>query len=341
MATIVKTGGKWRAQVRRRGISKSATFARKSEAQAWAAQIEGSLSLNTGTIAPPRSMTLTMILMEYMRQVSVGRTAQANLERIARMIGHVPARDLSALHMQSFIKDRLSHGASGATIAGDLSALSSALKWARRVKNIDIAERLAAEARTSLTAQRISTRSAERSRIPSEDELARIYAHLEGNPRQTIPVADIARFAAVSAMRLSEIVGLRVEDVRWNEGAALIRERKHPTRKSRNDQTIPIVAEGIEMMRKAAQGRAQGLLWPHNAQSVSAAWRRACDAVGVEDLHFHDLRHLALTKLAAMGLSAPLLRTVSGHHDLKSLSRYLNLSPADFHAAYEKAKKGD
>ena len=184
MATIVKTpAGSWRAQVRRKGVSKSATFQRKADAQAWAASMEAAVSTATGKIAPPAAMTLADILDAYARQVPVGRTVQFNLARISAIVGATSIKNLSATTMQTYIDKRLAEGVTGATLAGDLSALSSALKWASAAKRLDIPTNLAADARASLTARRISTRSKERNRIPTESELARIYAVLENNPR--------------------------------------------------------------------------------------------------------------------------------------------------------------
>ncbi|MGA9412261.1 MAG: tyrosine-type recombinase/integrase [Roseobacter sp.] len=57
---------------------------------------------------------------------------------------------------------------------------------------------------------------------------------------------------------------------------------------------------------------------------------RAC---GIEDLHFHDLRHLAITELFRAGLPVQLVAVVSGHKDWKHLKRYTQLCAADVHAA--------
>src|SRR5204863_4701669 len=45
--------GKWRVQVRRRGLYRAATFEKKSEARDWAAAIESQANhVNTGAYAP-------------------------------------------------------------------------------------------------------------------------------------------------------------------------------------------------------------------------------------------------------------------------------------------------
>lgn len=43
MATITQRNGKWRVQIRMKGVSRSATFERASDAKAWAARIESQI----------------------------------------------------------------------------------------------------------------------------------------------------------------------------------------------------------------------------------------------------------------------------------------------------------
>lgn len=46
------------------------------------------------------------------------------------------------------------------------------------------------------------------------------------------------------------------------------------------------------------------------------------DQTDIEDLHFHDLRHEAISRFFAMGLTVPEVASISGHRDMKMLMRY-------------------
>jgi integrase len=46
-------------------------------------------------------------------------------------------------------------------------------------------------------------------------------------------------------------------------------------------------------VQQALRDRSIGQVFPCRTLSVSAAFTRACGAHGIEDLHFHDLRHRA------------------------------------------------
>jgi integrase len=54
---------------------------------------------------------------------------------------------------------------------------------------------------------------------------------------------------------------------------------------------------------------------------------------GIGDLHFHDLRHEAISGLFERGLTVPEVALISGHRDMRMLLRY---SHAMREAALEK-----
>lgn len=75
------------------------------------------------------------------------------------------------------------------------------------------------------------------------------------------------------------------------------------------------------------------------SSALKQAWERARDRAELGDLHFHDLRHEALSRLCEMGLTLPQVALISGHRDPRMLFRYVNLRPADL-AAKLKAESG-
>ena len=69
------------------------------------------------------------------------------------------------------------------------------------------------------------------------------------------------------------------------------------------------------------------LVFPYNSKSLGTAFRRTCRALGIVDLHFHDLRHEATSRLFEAGFDIPEVSLVTGHKDWKMLRRYLNIRP--------------
>ena len=342
MATFSQLpSGKWRVQVRRAGIYRAATFETKREAKDWAAAIESQAShiAASGYAPPPKGATLADLIDKYIEDTKPGgRTKSATLAMLRRELGGVKLSMLSALVLRDFIDRRIKQGAGGVTIAADLSFLSGMLKWARYARRIDLPERLAMEARASLEHRGLRTRGVERDREPTDAELAKLYAYWERSHGLRIPMPLLCRFALATGMRQAEICRLEVEDLDKDAKTIIIRDRKDPRIKAGNDQTVPLLPDAWAIVQDVLKERSSGFLFPYQEASVSAAFTRTCKAVGIEDLHFHDLRHRATAEFFRMGLDIPRVALMTGHRTWTMLRRYTNIKPADVHAAVKKPR---
>ncbi len=81
-----------------------------------------------------------------------------------------------------------------------------------------------------------------------------------------------------------------------------------------------------ELVFPGAQGR------PFRRASLYTAWRRATRAIGLEDLHFHDLRHTGNTLAAATGASTKELMSRMGHASPRAALIYQHASRERDHA---------
>ena len=339
MATFSQLpSGKWRAQVRRAGIYRAATFPTKREAKDWAAVIETQAHhIAAGGFAPvPKGSTLADLIDLYTEKVAKlpGKTKGATLAMLKRRLGAVRLSSLNAVTLRDFIDRRVEDGAGGVTIAADLSFLSAVLKWGRHARHLDINERLALEARESLKYRGLNTRGNQREREPTDDELTQLFTHWGGRPRQKIDMVTLCRFALATGMRQNEICQLQVADVNRAAKTAVIRDRKDPRNKQGNDQTVPLLADAWAIVEPLIKGREDGAVFDARAASVSAAFTRACKLVkpAIVDLHFHDLRHRATAEFFRMGLDIPRVALLTGHKTWAMLRRYTDIKPADVHA---------
>jgi integrase len=66
-------------------------------------------------------------------------------------------------------------------------------------------------------------------------------------------------------------------------------------------------------------------IFPYSPGAISAAFTRACKLLGIDDLHFHDLRHEGISRLFEMGKTIPQVAAVTGHRSWSSLKRYSHL----------------
>lgn len=338
MPTLTKLpSGKWRAQVRRAGVYRNATFPSRREAGDWASKVDlQAHHIAAAGFAPvPKESTVADLIDLYAEQHAKepGRTKAATHDMLKREIGKGKLAALNALVLRDFIDRRVNQGAGGVTIAADLSFLSAILKWGRHARQLDIPERLALEARASLVHRGLATRSTERTREPTDDELKRLYAYWKANERQVIDMPTMCRFALASGMRLGEITRLQVEDVDREALTVVIRDRKDPRHKAGNDQTVPLLPRAWEIVAPLIEGRTEGGIFRVQAASVSTAFTRACAELEIADLHFHDLRHRATAEFFRMGLDIPKVALMTGHKTWAMLRRYTAIKPADVHAA--------
>lgn len=61
----------------------------------------------------------------------------------------------------------------------------------------------------------------------------------------------------------------------------------------------------------------------------SKVWNQIKASLGLDDLHFHDLRHEAVSRLVEAGFSDQEVSAISGHKSMQMLKRYTHLRAED------------
>ncbi len=69
------------------------------------------------------------------------------------------------------------------------------------------------------------------------------------------------------------------------------------------------------------------LVFPVSPNALRLTWQRMQKATGIKDLHFHDLRHEAISRFFELGLTVPEVASISGHRDMRMLFRYAHANP--------------
>ena len=116
-------------------------------------------------------------------------------------------------------------------------------------------------------------------------------------------------------MRRGEILAIRAERIDFDKRTLLI-----PESKNGRARTIPLSIVAVELL--SAHAVKDGRLFPISANAFRLAWERVKRRAGIDNLHFHDLRHEAISRLFEKGLSVPEVALISGHRDLRMLLRY-------------------
>lgn len=344
MASIQKLpSGNWRVLIRSKGHKAiSETFTTQKLAEAFAKDKARQLEeiKATGRTAAPKGSTVGHYIDEYLEHIQPGRTLQRSAlfvyKALKKRFGKVGIERLSKSHMDAFINDRKKEGAQGQTIAGDLSLLSSVLRYCYEDKHLNVDPDLADKARKSLqTSHKMRIKSREVECVPTQSELDSIIGVFATKKRQKIDMAQLIRFGLHTSMRQAEICGIRIEDLDRDNKTVIIRDRKHPYEKEGNDETVPLLPSAWELVEDFIGSRKSGFIFPYNSKSVSSAFTRARASAGVtRPVRFHDLRHKAITDFFGFGLNVPQIALMSGHRDWKTLKRYTHVKATDVHNAY-------
>ena len=345
MATIVRLkSGSYRVQVRRKGQYASKTFLRKSDADDWAVQTARDIDSGKKPSKRVRRDTQTLghlIDLHLNDLAEVGRPLRRSKEHVLRRlkedIGETPLKDMTKAELIAFGRQRAKEGAGPATLAIDFSFIGTVMTHAAAVHDIEVDPEQIRLARYALRRLGLIAKAKERDRRPSTDELERILHYLDTAPRVEIPMGRIVRFAIATAMRSEEIHKIRWDDLDADRRIVLIRDRKDPRKKDGNDQFVPLVGlSGFDawslLQEQREWTRVEDRCFPYNHRSAETAFRRCTQALKIVDLHFHDLRHDATSRLFEAGLAIEQVALITGHKDWKQLKRYTNLRPEALHA---------
>lgn len=349
MATLQQqNNGKWRALVRRKGYkAKTRTFPTKTAAKTWADRMERELADQEARGERELdSSTLAQVIEWYTGEIKqfskVTSTQRGNLTRIKEGLGHLQANRLTAGDIIGHVKRRRSgeHVAANgmripacgpATMNVELGYLDAVLKLAR-VGKLTLPGDPVGEARPALRLAKMVAKSKKRDRRPTEDELQRLYAYFEARAwRSQIPMVRIIRFAIATAKRESEITRLLRSDLDTEKRTALLRDAKHPRAKEGNHRRFALLGEAWDLVMEEPARAGEDRIFPYNPGSIGTAFTRACQKLRIEDLHFHDLRHEATSRLFEQGYSIEQVASVTLHESWQELKRYTQLKPESLH----------
>jgi integrase len=348
MASFDRRRGKWRAQIRRGGHSLCKTFARKSDAEAWARQSELAIDQDLDPTARrvSRSDTLGALIDLHIDDLTrhrkpIRRSKAAVLRRLKEDVGDVAIAHLTRERLIKFGEKRAAEGAGPATLAVDLSFIGTVLTHAAAVHGLNVNVEPVRLARKALTHLGLVGAPMERDRRPTQAELERLFVHFDENERYTIPMTRIIKFAIASAMRIEEIFRVEWDKLDPRTRTIMVPDRKDPRKKDGNDQRVPLLsATGYDAWALLQEQRDLRLnparCFPYNARTAGTAFQRACKKLKIVDLHFHDFRHEATSRLFEAGLTIEQVPLVTGHKDWKMLKRYTQLRPENLYARLQK-----
>ena len=321
--------------------SESRTFSKQNLAQNWLKKREAEIELNPDSLqkAQVDDLRLSQAIERYLSEVGqdFGRTHKMSLLFIAKQnIGAKYISKLTNMDFANFANHRLAT-VKPQTLNGDMIAIRGVLRHAKLVWGMEVDLAGFEDVMLGLRYARKVQSSAKRNRLPTSDELIALtqyFAKKYARHKSAYPMHLIIWLAIYTARRESELTSMALAD--FDGEWWLIRNVKNPKGSAGNHKHVkipPIALPIIQVLQtpnirrnmQTCKHYDDTLLLPLSNKNISRAFTAACKMLGIDDLHFHDLRHEAATRLAEQGLTIPQMQEVTGHDSWSSLQRYTNL----------------
>ena len=322
MASIRKRGDSWQARVNRKGYPEQIkSFTSRNDAAAWARLLESEFDKGIFVSrTEAENTTLKELLNRYLLEVTpYKKGAQVERYRInAWLKSSLANRFLSTLRTTDFAAwrdNRIKTDASPNTIRLELAVISHMFNIAKVEWGF--------ESLSNPTENlRLPKLSKGRTRRVSDTEIELIIKHTE-----SYELPPILKLALETGMRRGEIASLVWANIDLSSGTALL-----PCTKNGDSRTVPLSSKCIVLL-KSLPRRIDGQVFGMTAHAITYAFIRATKRAGLSDIHVHDVRHEAVSRLFERGFSLPEVAAISGHKTWAMLKRYTHLK------AEELAKK--
>lgn len=248
------------------------------------------------------------------------RRTYANLaRRILPRLGGVALKDITPDIVRGFLEDMERDGLSASTVGAAYRLLSAAMRAAQDEGLI-----------SANPCRRIRPQRAEHreQRVLSRSEQDMVCAAAMGE--KDLP----ALLSLYTGMRLGEICALKWRDVDWEKRAISVRRTVQrlaggdsgartalaidAPKSQSSRRTLPIPEFLMEKLRQMYGDGAAGFIFgsgdrPAEPRTVQRRFKRMAEKLGIEDAHFHTLRHSFATRLLELGVDVKTVSVLLGH----------------------------
>jgi integrase len=339
----LRANGTWEFVFKRKGVLAapvSMTFDTLTEGEAYEERAEAMLA--KGLVPPEMSATcgnksLRSVLDAYAEAVALSDSEKGVLPSLRTRVAGVRVEQLNYAWAEKWLAELHTSGLASSTVAKQLGQLARVVDWAMRRGMI------------SLTTNPLRTlpRGCASRKVGGEDakslyngERNRVLSAAEEDAVRAVLARDEERLlfdmALETAMRMSEMYTLAWESVDL-DARTIFLERTKTTRRGRSGRRqVPITSVLLEKL--AAWDSGSEWLFPmwwtggdqkerkERTAMLSHLFARRFRQAGIDDLHFHDLRHTAITHMYERTSMTDLeIASISGHRSFSMLQRYANL----------------
>jgi len=317
MATIRKRRDKWEVQIRRIGLHPlSKSFHQRKDAEEWARNME--IKADRAELpSDPKSLrvTLSELVIRYRDSISIKKRSYDKERYFLKVfLAHpICSKHVSNITTGDFAayRDRRLRSITPLSLRRELAPIHNLFEVARHEWGLPLRD-------NPLDKLRLKAPDQRRERRLRTGELERLIE--AATSRRNPLIRPVILFALETGMRRGELLAMRWENIDPDGPTLLI-----PETKTGYTRTIPLTQAALEILDEV--GRTGDHIFPITANGFRLAWERLRRRAGITDLHFHDLRHEAISRFFEMGLTVPEVALLSGHRDPRMLFRYAHARP--------------
>jgi len=328
----------YRAKVRLRGHPvESATFASLSKAKQWAAQTEAAIREGRYfQTAEAKRHTLAETIERYTRE-SMGhiRTRADRLHHLQwwkQELGHLSLADVTPAVIKQAM-ERLASEPSARPLAGGKPRMRSAATlnhYRQALASVLAIAWREWEWMDASPMPKVKKKPEPRGRVRylADDERVRLLDACKESPNADLYLAVL--LSLTTGGRQAETMGATWKQIDLSRATLTLEQTKNGSRR-----TLHLTAPVLELLKERAKVRRidSDLLFPSRVNpqkpvDLRQPWEKALQTAGIEDFHWHDLRHTFASMAAMNGATLPELAALLGHKTLAMVQRYAHLSPA-------------
>jgi site-specific recombinase XerD len=322
--TVTQRGSGWQVAFMVAGQRYREQFPTLQEAENW--ETEARLALKKGQPVPPTGYAPKKVPEGVKALETLGglfdytcknhwdgkRSEDASVRNAGRAVNHFGrskrTNEITPFDIEGYIKALKDRGQSGATINRHLAALSKMLTLALRHEVILHKPHMPHQ-----------EEDGGRLRFLTEDEAKNLVVNLRD--AKAADDADLTEFLIDTGFRINEALTLDWTEVRG--GFVTVLKAKS---KGKRERTIPLAARSMAILARH-RDQPGGPFRAMRYKGYRKRFTRAVDALGLQDVVIHTLRHTTASWLVMRGVDIYKVCKFMGHRDVKVTMIYAHLAP--------------
>lgn len=335
MATIRKRpSGSYEVTIRRKLLPRPISVSAETEtqAQALAERIEAQLDLGIIpedflTLQPRSFWNVSSWTEEYEKSGKPSASDRPLLQIVRADLKTLALKDLNPVNLEKWIQAMKARKLTPGSIKKRVGALGRSLDLAvhREILSFNPIRNLPRNYAAYTEADGLIIEDGVRDRRLESGEEERLEALLQDQPDLWL----LFHLALETAMRMREMFTLTLDQVDLKKRTIFLQKTKNGDKRQ-----VPLSSTAVGFLAERLKDtKDSALLFPffdghldNTTRRLSYYWQTLTQKAGIQDLHFHDLRHEATCRLFERTPMSDLeIATITGHRDPRMLKRYANL----------------